>query len=71
MIKYKIDARYFDPALYPEREGNPWLGGLQFDHQGVYTYYTAWGPNPMMASMRALARCLEENDIWDQPLPKQ
>jgi len=63
--KFKIDTRYYDPRLYPEREGEPWMGGLQYQHT-VYSYYTAWGPNPLIASMRALAKCLEENDIWHQ-----
>ena len=61
--KFKIDVRYYDPSLYPEREGEPWLGGLQYQNT-VYRYYTAWGPNPLVAGMRALAKCLEENDIW-------
>ena len=60
---FKIDARYFDPGLYPEYSEGPWLGGLQYQNT-VYRYYTAWGPTPLLAAMRALARCLEENDIW-------
>lgn len=63
--KFKIDTRYFDPTLYPERKGEPWLGGLQYQNT-VIRYYTAWAPTPLMAAMRALARCLEDNDIWNQ-----
>lgn len=61
--KFKIDVRYYDPKLYPEREGNPWMGGLQYQSH-VYTYYTAWGSTSITAAMKALAKCLEENDIW-------
>lgn len=61
--KYLIDTRYFDPKLYPNHEA-AWMGGMQFNHHGVIRYYTAWGSTPMLAAMRALAKCLEENDIW-------
>lgn len=65
IFKYEIDVRYFDPRINPDLNPNePWQGGLQYSSQGIMQYYTAWGANPMIASMRALARCLEENDIW-------
>lgn len=56
--QYQIDIRYFELILHPDLD-HPWMGGLMAKNDHGITYYcTAFGPTPLIASMRALSKSL-------------
>ena len=59
--KYQIDIRYFDKNLSPD-VGDEWMGGLNIvsKETNMLTYCTAYGPTPLVAAMRALAKALNK-----------
>lgn len=59
--KYQIDIRYFNKDRNPTLEFE-WMGGLQHvsNVTGLLTYYTEFGPTPLIAAMKALAKALNK-----------
>lgn len=57
--KYQIDIRYFNLESNSSLE-YPWMGGLQrINKIGLLEYFTAFGPTPTIAAMRALAKSFQ------------
>lgn len=58
--KYQIDIRYFNLETNPTLE-HPWMGGLQIvcKRTKILTYFTAFGPTPLIAAMTSLAIALK------------
>lgn len=59
--KYKIDIRFFNKDLNTSLEYE-WMGGLQVvsSKTNLLTYYTAFGPTPLIAAMKALVKSINE-----------